>query len=229
VLQPRQPLAQAGDLALVELGRGHEQPRVAHLAARGDRLRAEGREQRRHHAAGLQRAQHRDVELGQPPHQHEDALARRHAQAAQRVGEAAGGGRQVGVAEVDALAALADPADRGAALARRAEVAVDRLVRDVQPAARQAGELRARLRPVEAAADRVVVGQVRRHAPPARLLDDARRNARRPVAGLRCLLGHSTVSRRLAWVRPTARRSAPECRPSRVRPPASSRLAASPI
>ena len=170
-------LAQAGDLAPVQLGGRHQQPGVAHLAAGGDRLRAEGGEQRRDDAAGLQRAEHGDVELGQPPHQHEDAVARRQPQAAQRAREAADRLRQVGVAQVAPVAALADPADRDMRAAAVGDMAVDRLVRDIQPAAGQAGQRLARLRPVEAGAESARVGHVGRHAPAALRLGDARRDA----------------------------------------------------
>ena len=68
--------------------------------------------------AVLERAEHRDVELGDAPGQHEHAVARADAQRRQHVGEAVGRGAQLGIAQVRARAPSA-PRKRSAVCVRQ--------------------------------------------------------------------------------------------------------------
>ncbi len=186
--QAGQAFAQRTHLALVQLGCGDQHACIAHFGPRGNRLRSESRKQGRDHAARLERAEHRHVQLGQPAHEHKDALARQQAQVLQRMGKAAGFGGEVGVAQLAPLAALADPADGGAAAAAVQQVPVHRLVGDVQaPATGQAVELAARVIPAEGRDRGLVIGQVGRHGRTvARLADDVHQHLRAGVAGRCC-------------------------------------------
>ena len=146
-----QRLAQRLDLARVERGARDQHPCVAAREARADRLGSERGEERAEHAAVLQRAERRHVQLGNPPGQREDAVALAHAELAQRVREAARELGELGVADVARRALAAQEAQRGAARARPVRVPVHRLVRDVQAAARgQTVQRGARLLPREA-------------------------------------------------------------------------------
>ena len=172
VLEPGQAFTQPLQLALVQLGRGHHHARVAHLAARGNGLGPEGRKQRAHRATRLQRTEHRHVQLGQPPHQHEHPLAGLHAQGHQGIGEAVGLGGQVGVRQLAPLTRLADPADRHLAAAPVLQVPVDRLMGDVQAAGRQPVEQARGIAPAEARPLGRQVGEIGRHGERIGVLDD---------------------------------------------------------
>ena len=97
------------------------------------------------------------------PAKREDALAAADAELAQHVREPRRQPREVGVGQVAAPAALREPAERDALAAASRHVAVDRLVRDVEPAAAgQPVEVAPGGIPRERAASLVVVSEVGR-------------------------------------------------------------------
>ncbi len=147
----------------------------AHLQAGGDRLRAEGGEQGRHHASVLQRPQRCHVELRHAAGQDEYALAHADTESSQDIGEAVGGGSQLAEAEIPALAGAPEPAQCQMIGARTPRVAIHGLVRDVQAATvGQPVQHPPRPVPLEVTADRVVVGQVRLQPKARRSLPDRR-------------------------------------------------------
>ena len=83
------------------------------LMPRGDRLRTEGGEQRRHHTPVLQAAEHGDIELGNAPGEHEQAIALADAQGPQHVGKAVGQARQFGIRDDPGCAFPAQPTESG--------------------------------------------------------------------------------------------------------------------
>ena len=108
VLGHQQHMAQRGhlrahrlNLAPVQRIGGHQHLALTDVDARGDRLRAERGEQRRHHGAVLQRTQHRDVELGDAPGKHEESGALADTEPPQHLGETMGLARQLGIAQFD--------------------------------------------------------------------------------------------------------------------------------
>jgi hypothetical protein len=74
MLQMGQALAQPGDLAPVQRLGGHQHPALTHGQTLMDRVGAERRKQRAHHAAVLQGAEHAEVQLGDAAGQHEHPL-----------------------------------------------------------------------------------------------------------------------------------------------------------
>ena len=72
-------------LAPVQTVGSHEHLAFANADACGDRLRAEGREERRHLGAVLQCAENRDIEFGNAPGEHEHAIALADAKLAQHM------------------------------------------------------------------------------------------------------------------------------------------------
>ena len=173
--QLRKPVADLLDLAAVQCLAGHEHPSLAHLQAGGDRLRAKGGEQGRHHASVLQRPQRCHVELRHAAGQDEYALAHADTEPLQDIGEAVGGGSQLAEAEIPALAGAPEPAKCQMIGARTPRVAIHGLVRDVQAATvGQPVQHPPRPVPLEVTADRVVVGQVRLQPKARRSLPDRR-------------------------------------------------------
>ena len=90
----------SADLAAVQRRRRHQHPRVAETQSLLDRLGSERREQRAEHAAVLERAERRDVQLRDPTGEHEHPLAAPHAELLEHVGEAVGLSPELGVGEL---------------------------------------------------------------------------------------------------------------------------------
>jgi len=143
---------------------GDEDPALAEIDPCGHRLGSEGCGQRGGDRPSLQRAEHRDREDRRRARQDEHAFALLHAELAQRAGEAVARAGEFRIAELDRRYPAAEHPQRRAAGERTLRVAVDRLVREVQPAARQALQRVGRTRPAEAAALLGVVGEMRRYA-----------------------------------------------------------------
>lgn len=162
----------------VETLGGDDHAGFADPEPRGDRLGSEGAEERRGHRAVLQGAEDGDVELRDRAEEREDAVAAADPERGDRVGEAVGLAREVGIAQV-ARAVRAMTPNRQLVASPR-EVAVDRFVRDVDPAPGEAVEVVARVRPPERRAGARVVFQVVR---PTAQLDDA---VHRPGRCSRC-------------------------------------------
>ena len=118
----------------VETGGGDQRFALPDGEPSGDRLRPEGREQRRDHAAALECAEDGDVQLGYAPSQDEYAIAVRNAQARKYVGKAAGGQVQIGVGEVPHRALATQPAQGELSRPRPARVPTHRLMSDVERA-----------------------------------------------------------------------------------------------
>ena len=164
VLEPLQAAPDPGDLLPVEALRGDEHFRPADRDPGPQRLGAEGREQRREHGPGLERAESRDHEFRHAAQAGEDAVSRRHAELPQQIGEPARRPREPGERDVPARARERQTAERHMRAATGPHVPIDRLVGDVQPAAAgKAVERRAGLRPRKLSPCPMVVGHVRRH------------------------------------------------------------------
>ena len=118
VVELRQLRADRRHLAAIQCLCRHQHAAVANRQPRRDRFRSERGEQRRDDALRLQGAEHRDVEFGNAPGQHEHAVAFAHAETAQGVGEAVGCRFQVAVGEGALAAGPPDPAQRLAISAR---------------------------------------------------------------------------------------------------------------
>ena len=156
----RQLRAHGGDLLAVEIRRGHQRPAISQRDALAHRLRPERAEQRREHTAGLERADHRHVQPGHPPHQAEHAVAGLQAERAQPVGEGGGSLRQLAVGDVRGRAVLAQAAQRDVLPPAVGDVPVDCLMGDVDAPGRQAIQPPAGLVPGEGGAQRLVVVEV---------------------------------------------------------------------
>ena len=133
VLQRRHAVTPLGDLAFVERVRRHQHLARAEIYARGDGLRAKGREQRRDHRTVLQAAQYRDVEFRDAAGEDEQPVALADAEVSQYVGEAVGQPRQLAVTH-DAF--WRSPADEAKCLPLRlagGDVPVDGFMGNVDP------------------------------------------------------------------------------------------------
>ena len=108
----------------------------------------------------LKRAESRDIELGDAAQQGEHAIAFGDAALRQNVGKPIGVLPQRRIAEIADQVVASNPAQRELVAAARQDMAVDRLMRDVEPAVRKPIKQRARLRPGERAGVCVVVRQV---------------------------------------------------------------------
>ena len=164
--RPRPPAARARSvgslsrdlrhLALVERVGGHQHLARAEVDARGDRLRAEGGEQRRDHAcrSSARRAPRRRARgCGRPARTARSPLPT--PSAAQHVGEAVGEPRQFAVADVAGRLVAREKAERGLVAQGARRMALHRLIGDVEPAARQCRQFaRARASHENAAARR---------------------------------------------------------------------------
>ena len=152
VFEQRQPLAQRRHLAPVQRLAGQQHAALAEAQAGLQRLRAEGGKQRRHHAAGLEAAEHAEVQLQAAVAQHEQPRAGRHAEVAQGAGEAGSQPRQLAIADLAAAAVAEQQAQGGVPAQRPGGMPVDRLVGEVEAAAGQAAQPLGFFRPGEGSA-----------------------------------------------------------------------------
>ena len=125
--------AQFGNLAPVQRGRGHQHPGVTQAQPLLDRLRTEGGEQRAEDGAVLERAEGGDIQLRDPACEHEHALAGAHAEPGQDAREPVGLELQLRIGDLGRRVALAEETQRHRVGRRALRLAVDRLVRDVEP------------------------------------------------------------------------------------------------
>jgi len=181
VAQRGHALAQPAHLAPVQAVGGDQHAAAAEVDPGGDRLGTERREQRRHHGAVAQRAQHRDVQLGDAPGQHEHPIAVAHAEGGEHVRKARGPPLELGEGEFERGPLACHEAQRHALAQRPARVAHHRLVRDVQAPARQALERAPRRAP--GVGRPRVGGQVGRYPQLGGMLPDQRRSGHRPPPG----------------------------------------------
>ena len=113
-------VAHRRDLAPVERTREVTSTRPAsELHALADRLRPERREERRHDRPQLQRAEHRDVQLGDAAEQREHGVARAHAERRERVGHAVRLLVELAVRQLASRVVLAEPDQGGMITAAR--------------------------------------------------------------------------------------------------------------
>ncbi len=133
------------------------------LQAVPDRVRPEGGEQRPDDAAGLQRAEDGGVQLRDAVQEDEDAVALLDAELAQHVRPLVRHPRHVGVGVGLLRAVLALPEDRRLVAIAVRDVAVERLIGDVEAAARQAVQLLRDVLPLEGCALGIVVVEVGAH------------------------------------------------------------------
>ena len=129
-------------LARVQRRCRQQRPRAAEVHARGNRLRAKGREQRRDHDPGLERAEHRGIQLRQTRREHEEAVAAHQAEARDRIRKAVGQAAQFVIADAPLGAFGAEPLQRHMRAAPLAHRAVERFEADVESAAGQAVQAR---------------------------------------------------------------------------------------
>ena len=164
-----------GDLAPIEVGRRDQHAGAADGDARRERFGTEGGEQRRHDAAVLQRAEHRDIEFGDAAEQHIDALAGLNAERSQSVREAVGRDGEIAVGDVARRPRLADPSQGDPIFQRSDRVTVDRLMGDVQPgAARETAKALASRIPIKSGARRLVIDQIWTELEGGRVLSNRR-------------------------------------------------------
>ena len=161
VPQRRQLCTPLLHLAPVKLVGGHEHLAFAHADARGDRLRAESREERRHHGAVLQCAEHRDIEFGNAPGEHEHAIALADAELAQHIGKAVRPACEFAIAQVQRRCVARDEAQGRPVLQWARRMPVDGLEAHVESATGKALEGGACRIPAEGTAFALVVHQVR--------------------------------------------------------------------
>jgi hypothetical protein len=162
VIETGQLVTDPRDLAPVQAFGRDQHPAVADAESRLDRLGTEGGEQLAEHAEVLERAERGHIELGGAPHQREHPIAFGDPEASQDVGKSIGLLAERVVAEVPDGAVLADPAERQVTGKGPGGVAVDRLVRDIEPPpVRQALEHQSGGIPSEMMASAIVVGEVR--------------------------------------------------------------------
>ncbi|MCY1397908.1 hypothetical protein D9M71_129280 [compost metagenome] len=138
--EQRQLVADCRDLAPVQGFAGQQHAALAEAQAGLQRLRAEGGEQRRHHAAGLEAAEHAEVQLQAAVAQHEQPRAGLDAEVVQHVGEAAGLPRQLAVADLAATAVAQQQAQGDVFAQGTGGMPVDRLEGQVEAAAGQTGQ-----------------------------------------------------------------------------------------
>src|SRR6516162_11829522 len=103
-----------------------------HAGAHG--FRAESREQRRENTAVAQCTQCRDVELGNPAEQTKHPLALADAEIVQQIGKTAAERQKPAIGDVAFLAVLAEPAQSKLLASPLGDLAVERMVGDVEPA-----------------------------------------------------------------------------------------------
>ena len=152
---------------------GEHRPTSPQLNTGGHRLRTKSRVQRRDHQARLERANHRHIELGQPGREDEQAVTALQSRIDQHIGKAVAAIAKVAVAQAQAAAIGAQPADRHPFAIRAVGMPVDRLVTQVQRAAGQSMHRLARLVPTEIAASSVPVQQMGLHRHALQALADA--------------------------------------------------------
>ena len=132
---------------------GRDQHRALRVVdAIAQRLGAEPAEHDAVHGAEAGAGQHGDGQLGDQRQVERDAIALLHAEPAQHVRERVHVAVEIEVGERAAVAGLAFPDDRRLVAARRADVAIQAVGRDVEAAA--AEPLRVRRRPLEHARER---------------------------------------------------------------------------
>ncbi len=136
MLQARKRLAPRLDLASIKCFGGDKHLSAGDRHPGFDRLRPESREERRKNAAILERAESGDVKLGDAAEQREDAIAFSYTALHQDVGEPVCRGAELHISEVMDFLVAPDPAQRQLIAAAGKNVAFDRLVRNVEPAAR---------------------------------------------------------------------------------------------
>ena len=158
VLEVLEVAADLRDLPAVELGRRDEHPRPAEAEPLVDRVRAEGGEEGREHARVLQGPEQGDVLVLGAAEQRHHPVALADAEVLQDVREPAAGRAELGVGDVGDGALGRDAAQGGPVAVALVDVAVDRLVGDVEPSpVRETGEAGSCLRPGESGAELVVV------------------------------------------------------------------------
>jgi len=152
-------VAPGSDLAPVDRCRRQQDVCLADLHSGPDRLRAERGKQRCEDKTGLERADGGAIELRRPAHECEQPVALRQPMGRQHIGEARRQVCHVRIGQFAAGVVLADPADGDFAAMALRDMPVDRLIADVQRAARQPRQQRPRLLPVEACPRRVGICQ----------------------------------------------------------------------
>ena len=168
-LQRRQLGANLRHLAPVERRRGHQDRAGAKIHAGSDRLRTEGREQRRNDGPVLEAAEHRHIEFRDAPGEHEQALALPDAELTQDVGEAVGQAGKLAERDIARLATAQEA--EGDTVAQLALcMALDRLMGDVQATRGQAFQPVPGRVPGKTRTLRRIIGQIgRRRSSPALL------------------------------------------------------------
>ena len=159
VLQVRQLREDLRDL-LPQFRLGDEDLCAAVLHAVAHGVGAECGEERADDASRLERSEDREVDLRYALHEGEDAVALLDAECAEDVGEAVGVATHVVVGVGLLLAVLAFPEHGGFVAVAVDDVAVYRLVGEVQSAAREKVDLALDAGPVERGTGGIVVGEV---------------------------------------------------------------------
>ena len=136
MLQRGHAVAPLGDLALIERVRRHQHLACAKIHARGDGLRAKGREQRRYHGAVLQAAQYGDIEFGDAAGEDEQPIALADTEASQYVGEAVGQPRQLAISHDAVGRPPADEAKRRPLRLTDGNMPIDRFMGNIDPLSR---------------------------------------------------------------------------------------------
>ncbi len=149
VFQAREFFAPRLDLAPVECFGGDQRTGIADRHAGFDRLRAESREHRRENAAVFQRAERADVEFRDAAKQRRNPVAFRNPALRQHIGKAIDRRAERGIAEIADAVVTADPAQGKLVAAPGFDMAVDRLVGDIEAAIGKPIKEIARLRPGE--------------------------------------------------------------------------------
>lgn len=165
VLERRQLAENAGHLAPKQGLAGQQHPALADGHARAYRLGTKGGEQRRDHAAVLQCADQRRVQVRHPTCQNEQALALADAESLQHVGKAVALACELLEADVAPYVVSTDEAKRNAPAYRRRQMPIHRQTADIEFTLRSAGEFLAYVRPRETRTLALPIGEMRRHTP----------------------------------------------------------------
>jgi hypothetical protein len=147
--RPASSLRQGLDLPAIKRLGGDESLSIADCHARLNRLRSERGKKRREHASIFERAKGVDVKLRYAAEQREDSIPLGHVALGKDIGKPIHCRSERGVAEVSDSIVAPDPAQGEPVAATGSDVSVDRLVGDIEPAARQLVEQRPDLRPRE--------------------------------------------------------------------------------
>ena len=148
------------DLPAVKRFGGEESLGIADCHPGLDRFRSERRKKRREHASIFERAEGGDVKLRYATEQREDPIPLGHAALGKDVGKPIHCRAERGVAELSDSVVAPNPAQGEPVAATGSHVSVDRLVRDVEPPARQSVEQRPHLHPRERPGVLVVVQEI---------------------------------------------------------------------